>query len=578
MKYLLTISIGPVQEFIAAARRTADLKAGSDLLIEIAKVVASVLPQRGLIFPADTSTEPSNKLTCEVEGDPKPIVEAAKAAAQNVLNKKWEEMISNKDIPPGVKTALRMDLAQSQIDHFLEFYAAWVPLNVDYAKARRNVERLLAGRKALRDFAQPQSVSKVPKSPLDPSRDCVLKEDGGFQVASQARGYPLWLKRRETLDAVSVLKRWIGHKVTERKADDVPSSSLMAARSILPIVEEKAKTDTEVQEALQGLKNVVADTPAGIDLGDLMFPNRLDDAIKELEARQDTMPESAKQRALTLIGYHKDHRIAGWRETVLDVVGRKECPPYYAILIADGDRMGEMLSKINEEGKHRQFSRNVAAFSQSVLGIVQKYHGYLVYHGGDDVLAFLPVNSALECAKELSEAFKNKMGELTSEATLSAGIAIVHHMDNLQSCLEWARNAEKEAKKERNSVAVALHTRGGEAMTATTLWSQPDTSSPKWNVFTLWDTWINAFRAGLSTGLPYELRRIARESESTSLANEHLRAEAARVLERKESRGSAKPLIPSEIKTPKELEEFSKLLVIARFLAAYPELPKGGAQ
>jgi len=52
--YLLSISIGPVQDFIAAARRTRDLWFGSYVLSEISKAVANFLRDEGadLIFPA----------------------------------------------------------------------------------------------------------------------------------------------------------------------------------------------------------------------------------------------------------------------------------------------------------------------------------------------------------------------------------------------------------------------------------------------------------------------------------------------------------------------------------------------
>ncbi|MDW8481325.1 MAG: type III-B CRISPR-associated protein Cas10/Cmr2 [Meiothermus sp.] len=55
MSHLLTISIGPVQDFIAAARRTADLYAGSQILQELSKHAAKHLAAKGaqLIFPAD---------------------------------------------------------------------------------------------------------------------------------------------------------------------------------------------------------------------------------------------------------------------------------------------------------------------------------------------------------------------------------------------------------------------------------------------------------------------------------------------------------------------------------------------
>lgn len=60
-KYLMTIALGPVQEFIAAARRTADLTAGSKLLVELARHLATHLVQHhhaDLIFPASTKSVP----------------------------------------------------------------------------------------------------------------------------------------------------------------------------------------------------------------------------------------------------------------------------------------------------------------------------------------------------------------------------------------------------------------------------------------------------------------------------------------------------------------------------------------
>jgi CRISPR-associated protein Cmr2 len=47
MRYLFTMSLGPVQGFIAAARRTRDLWAGSWLLSEVAKAAANCLHQNG---------------------------------------------------------------------------------------------------------------------------------------------------------------------------------------------------------------------------------------------------------------------------------------------------------------------------------------------------------------------------------------------------------------------------------------------------------------------------------------------------------------------------------------------------
>lgn len=543
-QYLLAISIGPVQDFIAASRRTADLKAGSALLVEIAKAIAKHLdtPEADLIFPADIHTEPPNKLLCIVNGDPKTIAEKAKKRAVDLLNEKWEQMLNK--LPPGVKNGINQAVAKDQLDNFLEYYAAWVPYNDNYKDARKAVERLLAGRKALREFQQPMSKASIPKSPLDPSRDSVVKIEDGFKVHSSLQGGPLWLKTRETLDAVSVYKRWKGYDETNH----VPSTSEMGVRCIKRLVEIKAP------DHVRALKDAVVNQK-NAHWTDLMFEGRLKDV---LQMNPDLDLSNVKQ--------HRKH--------ILEVAGvNDEKIAYYAILVADGDKMGEKLNTMLSSEEHQKFSKKIDEFSKSVDGIVANHHGYTVYHGGDDVLAFLPVNSALQCAKVLMEKFSETVG-----GTMSAGVAIVHHMDNLQSSLEWARNAEREAKKERDSLAVALHTRGGEAMSVST----------KWDKFDFWNFWIDTFRTNekvLSRGFPYELRNLAREASNTALNNDatFLRSESERIIKRKQggneilSHYESQNLFPAAWFTEsKKVEEFAKLLVIARFLGSYPELPVAG--
>ena len=55
--FVLILSLGPVQGFIAAARRSRDLWSGSWLLSEISKAAAKALRDGGadLIFPAPDS-------------------------------------------------------------------------------------------------------------------------------------------------------------------------------------------------------------------------------------------------------------------------------------------------------------------------------------------------------------------------------------------------------------------------------------------------------------------------------------------------------------------------------------------
>lgn len=554
MSKLLAISIGPVQDFIAAARRTQDLQAGSALLGEIAKAVAESVKAAGgaLIFPAEIVKDGPNKILAEIPdgADPCAIAADARQAAEKHLREAW--VSAKKHIPAGV---LDETLAERQIKGFLEFYAAWRPIaegEQGYKDARRDVDRLLAGRKALRDFEPPASDAGRPKSPLDPSRDCVLGRAGDLRVPDACHKSPLWLKTRETLDAVSLLKRVQG--VMGREESTTPSTSEMAARAIRPEMENRAPAQIAYLDAL------VKKAGAGVDLGDFLFPSRLED-----EDLKDRLPPDDKPH------------LARYRSEALEAIGRSECLPYYAILAADGDRMGALLGQVDDAASHRELSAALHNFADTAKGIVGKHQGHCVYVGGDDVLALLPVPRALDCAAALAGEFETALKRFKPDpsgegGTLSAGLAIVHHMDPLRVSLDRARAAEKEAKKERDSLAVALHTRGGEPLTVAGKWRNGKCREE-------WRTWVTAFTAGgLARGFPYELRALAREFRGLPESLwKRLPAEAERILKRKKGgadrEGQADAAFLGALSqaalTPESLEAAAKMLVVARFLADY---------
>lgn len=552
MTYLLSISIGPVQEFIAAARRTADLRAGSQLLQQLAGHIAQEIEQRGgqLIFPASANVPGPNKVVAEIASDqPAEVVKQLKESAVQWLLQKWQrarERLTAEDV-------LTNDpLAQEQVRGFLEFYAAWVPFDGDYATSRERVEALLAGRKALRNFVQPSSSAGLPKSPLDPSRDGVLvlnRNGSSYSVPLSAQqASSLRLKKTEFLDAISLLKR-------VQEARDVPSTSLMAAQSVLPVAEK------HVPQAVETLRAVVRETGGLVDLGDLMFPNRL-------EEEMPTSPVLRERRG----------DIGSARKKILESVRLPECPPYYVVLVADGDRMGRLISAQRTVEQHRALSQSLAQVAQRMTEAIRRHNGYCVYAGGDDVLALLPVNQSLECAEELARLFREAIRPFVPNrdtgGTLSVGIAIVHHLESLQRAVGWAREAEKLAKGKRNALAVAFHPRGGAPLSAVTSWQDAP-------YLENWHTWVQAFRQGLSHGFPYELLHLARESEGSGLAMQHLRDEALRIFDRKQGREAKENMaqfrkqLDMELQSTSEAEGVQHLahrLIIARFLSRYPEV------
>jgi CRISPR-associated protein Cmr2 len=542
-KYLMTIALGPVQEFIAAARRTADLTAGSELLVGLARHLAEHLPNADLIFPASTEIGAPNKLLFTVQGEPHKIAADAKEQAHAYLRQQWDACLQQLG---AVKGCIDEELANWQLKNFLEFYAAWVPLNGDYAAARQRLERLLAGRKALRDFKQPYVRPRHPKCPLDPSMDSVFKTEAhgdGFSAPIDAQQHSrLRLKPRETLDAISLIKRVLG-------GSGVPSTREMGFRAVEKVLSDEARG---AYRALQKWQDKL-----GIDdLSNLYYQEQFERWLREQrqEGREIAPEEEAEIRrnASLLQGALSKARIP------------IEAPAYYAILVADGDKMGAAIDALTSVNDHRNFSQQVAQFAQNAERIVRAYDGHLVYCGGDDVLALLPANRALACARKLHGEFVSCMQPVMpaeQPPSLSAGIAIVHVMDNLQVALGWARETEQYAKQTRNAVAVARYPRSGGMNRART----------RWDDFGAWDYWIRAFRAGLADTLPYELRALARDYQAIDVPADILRKEAMRVLERKQ-KPQQDIAIPDWVQSADDLHALTEMMLIARFLSGYPEV------
>jgi CRISPR-associated protein Cmr2 len=226
---------------------------------------------------------------------------------------------------------------------------------------------------------------------------------------------------------------------------------------------------------------------------------------------------------------------------------------YYAILMMDGDNMGKLVNgetiaatwkdimhpdiakrltmkdfdplyknvwnKIYESPAlnkrlvtpaiHAAISESLGDFSiYGVAPIVAGYGGRLVYAGGDDVCAFMPVNSAFAAAREIQKYYTSvfrfidlngdsnviedewapKPGKLSinlgigDSISISAAILICHHKESLTQMIEEAHHILKSKAKEkagRNACVIELRKRHGGSRFFTRKWS--DTKS--WDAF-----------------------------------------------------------------------------------------------
>ncbi|MDD2202012.1 MAG: type III-B CRISPR-associated protein Cas10/Cmr2 [Firmicutes bacterium] len=146
--------------------------------------------------------------------------------------------------------------------------------------------------------------------------------------------------------------------------------------------------------------------------------------------------------------------------------------PYYAILFMDGDSMGKHLSSKPE--RTGQISKAISDFSRAVPQIVEReYHGRVVYAGGDDVLALLPVDEALDCAVRLRRAFEGSSKSSGVPMTISASILCVHAKSPLQAAFAAAHRLLDDIAKEgigRDAFVIQVRKRGGSPLTIAKPW------------------------------------------------------------------------------------------------------------
>lgn len=499
--YVLLISLGPVQEFIASARRCQDLWFGSWLLSELARAAALAIESHpagrdSLVFPGglarkaldpSSRVEVANKIVALVEGTPdtvRDVAGAARRATEARRDELTEEAFSRaKRRDPQHKENFHETEALAQVRDLIELQ--WVAAPVGdggYGAARHEAERLLAARKNTRSWPQPAAWARsgVPKSSLDGARESVLDEKiyprpgAKPSLSEEARRRAYGVSGRERLCGVGLVKR-LGRRPEDeqREGERAPrffsTSHLAALPWMLGVQKLSAQDEAKVGRAwadycasldtisedilaaAETLPHVDARLFGRID-GQVLFEGRLLETLDECGIHDR---DAQRKATRSLRAFQK-------------TLERNEPQPYYAILLADGDRMGRVLDRQDSVDAHRAISAALVAFAGRAREIVRRHHGSLVYSGGDDVLALLPLHRAVACAAALAEDFRGALQRWPDAsgqpATLSAGLAVVHHLTPLDVALDVARRAEKRAKglTTKDALAIVVDKRGGD--------------------------------------------------------------------------------------------------------------------
>lgn len=514
-KALLSFFLGPVQGFIEAAKTTRDLWAGSYTLswltvaamrpLLVREDVEFVSPAVGgnpviAAYARAYGFAVAGRHRGEVRGDrllpclpnrflvrlPAPKVEAEWPdlikAVRDGCRDEWRR------IAGGVYGELKPQLDPlgagwdalwtDQIESYFEVRAVVLPTgepaklrklalpdaNSDWAREFDVVSGLLDAERSVRHVpAYPVPAGDVPQKctllgsyeQLGPADLTASKEFWkNARPKTKTRGGAV--RPRERLSAVSLVKRFAWpHFFCDRLRRQVPREVYL---------KELKFADTATTAARKWLAN------ASIRWGDiddwsgqwLHWAQRVPKKATPDEDPEDPCPDGL------------------WRQIQATKAADGPPPAYYAVLMLDGDGLGKLLRRADPDdwgsGPVRPTSVSAAltAFAlEQVQDIVEKeFAGELVYSGGDDTLALLPVADAVDCAKRLSDAY----GVGMKGCTVSGGLAIVHYKEDLRFALGEARTAEKAAKNaDRNKLALTVCRRGGEHATAVMTWGQVET-------------------------------------------------------------------------------------------------------
>jgi CRISPR-associated protein Cmr2 len=488
----LHFTLGPVQSFVAQARRTRDLWAGSFLLSYLTgQAMAAVLRSGGrIVFPEvardgepidpllkaimnggqgpDFGSLP-NRFKAEITNgfSPEQCREAVATAWDRVAQVVWDEFVA-----PSVSYGKGTEaIWQRQIKNFWE--VAW---------CIGEENNLLDRRKNWRSG----------HATVEPGDKCTmmgtLEEVSGYtrsigREAEQQRCFwenirrcrgvgKLNLRDNERLCAIALIKRLFpltGDSIGWRMRPHFPSTAYVAAVPwLVAALTNKPKLALQYGEASKG----IADQNSRM-------------AIEQFRSIKEAVGHDQDKRGFASLGGEYFHQAAlkdgdRWEESTSvareqlrallseDKLG--EPTSFFAMLLMDGDRLGKLLQGHDST----QISQGLARFTGQAQDIFERHDGVVIYAGGDDVLGLFPVSEAIGAALDLRRVYEESFTDTTAagQATISAAIVYAHYNHPLQAMVAKSHDLLDRVAKEgtgRSSLAVTVWKGSGPTLE----WSMP---------------------------------------------------------------------------------------------------------
>lgn len=484
----LHFTLGPVQGFVAQARRTRDLYAGSFLLSHLALAAMREVKSAGgrVVLPHLATLERLAVQSQHAVAPNRFIAEFAESAAavaaarraENRLRQEWKQIATQVYqrflAPVAAQGQETLHIWDRQIGDFWEI--AWA-----------------VGSERETDLLDRRKNWRTPRTTVEPGDHCALmgewQELSGFVRSKQRirqdafwmavraqvlamRGSELDLEESERLCAIAFVKRFFPLIAKDAVGRDLgmeswPSTVSMAA---LPWLRKIKASGPGVLQQCKCYAELVRGEPGA----------RVSSA-RRLQALREFPPEAGEFPCLsgnflnrTALRNKRGTRLRteALRPRLLSELkaleeasdDRASC--FYALLLMDGDSMGRLLQLYRPE----KVTRALTAFAERAPDLVGTNDGVCVYAGGDDVLALLPLDRALHAAAALQRAYGDafRAAEITGDAdgTISAGLVFAHYRCAFSHVLGYAHRLLDVVAKDgagRDAIAVGVLKPGGVA-------------------------------------------------------------------------------------------------------------------
>lgn len=436
---MILFTFGPVGELIQASRTMRDLYAGSYLLSYLTNKLLKKLDEESmeLIFP-DKQMESLPNRVVFFSNDSVEEFQPKGEKLERFVQRTWDELaketFGQAEIPLSNK-------AKEQIRNYLSIQWLALPFKGNYHQCYKEIIQTMHHLKRTRTFQQLPLVAgrrcdllpalqAIYVHPMDKNKlpafvnDCIVIEGND-------------LKEGECLSAVALFKRLL-YKNKHLQNGNFPYKNTLPSVANMIIQNEVCKMEIEgfslenYSKIYNEGSEVFYDYWEGHDLKKIYRK----EVIDQFEQIKENFPNLIDRKATA----------------------------YYALIKLDGDGVGSEYQNSKSLEDHRTLSEKISRFSREAKRIIEVENGLCLYAGGEDILAFVPIEKVFTLLAKIRSKFQQMVtDDKGSPFTLSGGIIFAHLMSPLAPLLQRVEELEAYAKdmEGKNAFAMEVQYRGG---------------------------------------------------------------------------------------------------------------------